>query len=1177
MEQKRTFDEYQKKAINISQNAVVSAGAGSGKTTVLSERFLQLVQQKHYKVEEILTLTFTKKATVEMSSRIYKVLKKQAPEEAANFYKANIKTLDSYCNSVAKMGAHFYGITPDFTQDDSIDSQIKQLALPFVLKNRDNEAIKTLVNANNFENQVQEIFVNPLIKNSTVAEPINFELTMENQLKVILSAWQNYGKQMDDLINSLEKSYYDFAGNCNTKYILSIKDFFETNGIIDRPDLLEEDIKSYNLKKFSEYLNYLFDIGKISQTGAPKGSEEIKEIHNDIRELSGTISSIIDYISSYKLMVQLLPLLKEFQNQVNNLKRSSGCLTFKDISNLALCILRDHPEIRQIEKEKYKAIMIDEFQDNNSEQRDMLFMLAENLERNEKGVPKVEELCKEKLFFVGDEKQSIYRFRGADVSVFRALSNDFKNGNLEMTTNYRSDLPLIAAFNTIFGGFPYPSANTVVECFDMAQQPPVVHEVCEATTEVSLPCAFFTELKDISEVPNYEAIYHKVFMPQSKLDSVKTLPKTQIFAPKVHFALYDSKKNADFKNNIEYFTEEEAEAEWTAQKIKELIKNGQDPAEIAVLFRGYSLQSLYERTFLRNGIPYNTEVVKGFFSDGPVNDVISFLRLCAYPEDTQPFAQLLRSPLANLEISEINAILSFNAKPFEGDFSTILDAKSFSRYEHLKSAYEKIKQDAKNKNITELISEIWYELGYRYETMWNSTVSMYSKMYDFLFELARRAENENLSLAAFVDSVEQYKTENSKLEDIDIPIEQQNGVHILTIHKSKGLEYEVVFICGTHKQEKGETNTEATYFSKEYGISINNPEAKKLNYFFKLVSDEEQKKRNAELRRLTYVALTRAKKEIYITNGKYSEIKDSQELLPGGTKNPHTIFEILKPIYDFYIQDESNNLKPFTTEEIEPILRSPSLSVNKNTSENKIQFINLLENSNKILENSKIIQPDAPEQKYISPSKFHIPDDESQNDKQKVEFLKDAPFQEINELVKDSTNFGFNNFGTIAHAYMEAAINGTEKPNYSQKELLGIEGNEEKLELIEKICSQMQKTFLETEIGKQAKNSTWKKTEFEFRGKIGTKIIKGIIDLVFKNENGTYTIVDYKTNQTIDSEIYKGQLSCYKQIIIDMLNIKNSNDINCYLYYLRFGKFVEVKTENSLENLKKIIDNSSIN
>lgn len=1157
---KPSFDEYQKRAINILQNAVVSAGAGSGKTTVLSERFLQLVQKEHYKVEEILTLTFTKKATVEMSSRIYQVLREKAPEQAADFYKANIKTLDSYCNSVAKMGAHFYGIAPDFTQDDSIISQIKQMALPFVLKNRNNEAIKLLVKANNFEEKVQEIFVTPIIENSTVAEPIDFDASIEKQIKVILDAWQSLGKKANDAIFQFERAFSDFSGNCETKYIKEIKAFFEENGLPDFPELTEEDIKNSNEQKFTEYLNYIYLLGNIKQTGAPKGSDELKEIQKTIREYSEKLNSIIDYIPSYKIMNELLPLLKEFQETANNLKRSSGHLTFKDISNLAVCTLREHPEIRQIEKNRYKAIMIDEFQDNNSEQRDMLFMLAEKPERMQKGVPTVEELCAEKLFFVGDEKQSIYRFRGADVSVFRSLSDDFKEGNLSMTTNYRSDLALIGAFNTIFGGFPYPAEKNPQDKKSFVP-----------------PCVFFTEQKDCSDVPLYEAIYHKVSMPQKKLEDAKNQNKAQIFAPKVHFALYNANDNKEYKNNNNFFTEEEAEAEWTAQKISELIEKGQNPSEIAILFRNYNLQPLYERTLLKYGIPYNTEVVKGFFNDGPANDIIAFLRLCAYPEDTQPYAQILRSPLANLQIQEINAILSAGQKPFEGDFSAILDSKSLERYEHLKSAFIKLKESANTKSIAEIVSEIWYDFGYRYETMWNSSVSMYAKMYDLIFELACRAEQQNLSLGAFVDSVENYKDENEKLEDIDIPLEQAAGVHLLTIHKSKGLEYEVIFICGSHKKGKTDSNSEAVYSSKDFGISINNPESAAQNYFYNMVAEENKKMQNAELRRLTYVALTRAKKEIYITNGKYSQSKDSSGFLPGAEKNPRSIFEILEPVFDYYMQDENKSTSPFSAEEINVFPRN-SISSDKNVknnAESKLQLLNLLENSNKILANSTIISEEEPAQKYISPSKLHTSDEETEPDKQNIQIEANAPFQEINRLVEENKDFGFNNFGTIAHAYLEAAVKNTE-PDYSSKEIIGLHGNKEKLKMLEDICIKMQKEFIESTLGKQALNSEWKKTEFEFRGKIGTKIIKGIIDLVFKNADGTYTIIDYKTNQTIQPEIYKWQLSCYKQIIKDMLGIDNSEKIKTYLYYLRFGKAVEILTENSSSTLSNFIDNPSI-
>jgi ATP-dependent exoDNAse (exonuclease V) beta subunit len=97
MAEKRSFDQDQQKTIQMTDNAVVSAGAGSGKTTVLSQRFAYLVFEKHIPVDEILTLTFTNKATVEMYDRIHKTLKEKDPKSVAEFYKANIKTFDSYC------------------------------------------------------------------------------------------------------------------------------------------------------------------------------------------------------------------------------------------------------------------------------------------------------------------------------------------------------------------------------------------------------------------------------------------------------------------------------------------------------------------------------------------------------------------------------------------------------------------------------------------------------------------------------------------------------------------------------------------------------------------------------------------------------------------------------------------------------------------------------------------------------------------------------------------------------------------------------------------------------------------------------------------------------------------------------------------------------------------------
>ncbi|MDO4507127.1 MAG: UvrD-helicase domain-containing protein, partial [Spirochaetales bacterium] len=506
------FDAYQTNAINARKNSVVSAGAGSGKTTVLAERFSSLVLDPKQKVgvDQILTLTFTKKATVEMSARIYKVLKKHAPEKAADFFKANIKTLDSYCNSVAKMGCHYYGISPDFTQDDDqIRGTVYAMALPYILEHRDNETIKALVSADNFDSIANQLFVEPILSASTVAEPIDFDRMLQKQVTVIVEKWNSIVHEINDAIVEMEKMFNNLGEvNKGSKAYIEFDSVFGPGSAVDIPEPLEItslDIESCNVKKIEDYVLAIEKIASLKKPGNAKGLKEITPTLNELKDyFYSYLSQYFNFIYGYKMTLGILPLLKDFQDKVNAYKRSSGILSFKDISNMAKCILRDFPEIRQIEKDRYKFIMIDEFQDNNSDQRDMLFMLAEKKSRKEAGIPSVDELEKEKLFFVGDEKQSIYRFRGADVSVFNALSKDFTEGNLTMSTNYRSDSALIKGFNTIFGGYDYPLSAA-----------PLKSE--EETMPAEIPSAFFNEhSKYENDIPEYEAKYKEVLLPEAK-------------------------------------------------------------------------------------------------------------------------------------------------------------------------------------------------------------------------------------------------------------------------------------------------------------------------------------------------------------------------------------------------------------------------------------------------------------------------------------------------------------------------------------------------------------------------------------------------------------------------------------------------------------------------------------
>lgn len=1189
----RTFDAAQKQAITVTQNAVVSAGAGSGKTTVLSERFAYLVTEKHYSVDQILTLTFTKKATVEMSDRIYKVLKKKVPEQAADFFKANIKTLDSYCSSVAKMGAHLYGISPDFTQnDEAITAQISSMALPFILEHRDNPAIKTLVSTDSFDSIASQLFVKPILENSTVSTPIDFNECIKKQHEEIIRAWKEKTAAANKAVNALLNAFNQFEGNTDTQsYKTVAAALSEIEQFPEVPPLSAADIQSSEYRKIARYAS---SVQKLSALQKPRGNgyDEIKEVIDVLRGVSSALFSIVNYVSGFSVTKALIPLLEEFQKKVNDTKRASALLTFKDVSDLALCILRDRPELRKIEKAKYKAIMIDEFQDNNAVQRDMLFLLAEKPERMEKGVPSVSELCADKLFFVGDEKQSIYKFRGADVSVFRALSNDFSDGNLTMSTNYRSHQSLIAAFNTIFGGIPFP--------------PPLKDKSAPEKTDYAQPSVFYTETGTRTEenaVPDYEAVYHEVTLSETaQKEAAAPDAEKQLYQPHIHLALYDKKQDAPDG----FLTEEEAEAQWIAEKIQLLITEGADgmspvePKDIAILQKSYALQPLYERTLLNKGIPYNTETVTGFFSDGPVNDMFAFLRLCVYEEDTLSYMQVLRSPWVNLSAVEANAVLCAEEKPFSKveTVRTILENAAWERYCRAADFFADLKSFSQNNPLTSTVTKLWYESGYCYETQWNQTASMYSKMYDLIFELARQSEQNTMSLASFVDSMRTYQDQAEKLDGMDIPLEQTNGVHILTIHKSKGLEYPVVFICATHKKSMNDRNSEAVYASKEYGITINTPPCADVpndakNYFYQKVADVNKKQASAELRRLVYVALTRAKNQLYITNGKYAPSKDAESYLPGGEKTPATIFHVLEPVVNYYLNDDSGGAQPFTVEYIPPAERfsQDKMHRRQNTSKSKIQLIKELKSSG-FYENASLIEKDAVPKLYIAPSQLHRADDETFLADGKTPRLRSAaeniPYLEINRIIEESvpsagTNgvgessssvllpprFSYADFGTVAHTYLEAALAKTE-PAVPNAAIAGIADNKTNLEKIRTICAEMAQKFQDSPLGKDAAASDWHKAEYPFKSRVGEKIVRGTIDLIFKNPDGAYTIVDYKTNQTIQPELYYTQLACYRQAAAQMLS-QPEDSIRCILYYLRYHTAIDITDECRKIDVEKAV------
>ena len=222
------------------------------------------------------------------------------------------------------------------------------------------------------------------------------------------------------------------------------------------------------MRKYGAYFTYPDSVRalvKLSANNAFRQPSHMSEgawmkfiIGKELKDLLKKMLPYFNFLYYSEELKGICQLLEIFQEEVQNTKRSMGLLTFADVAALAIESLLKYPELRLIEKKSYKAIMIDEFQDDNILQKELLFLLAEKEELCSSRIPLASELNPEKLFFVGDEKQSIYKFRGADVEVFRKLSDEL-SGKATLSTNYRSEPALVAAFNTIFGGVKYPLAK----------------------------------------------------------------------------------------------------------------------------------------------------------------------------------------------------------------------------------------------------------------------------------------------------------------------------------------------------------------------------------------------------------------------------------------------------------------------------------------------------------------------------------------------------------------------------------------------------------------------------------------------------------------------------------------------------------------------------------------------
>jgi len=1140
------LDHDQQRAVDVRHNVVVSAGAGSGKTRVLAERYLSIIREGSAGVPQILALTFTRKAAAEMYSRIYTGLQEGAGRypsflrELSRFDEARIATIDSFCAAILRDGAHRFGLPPVVTSDDAeLARATRRQAMEFLLRNGDEAPLTDFVRKYGIDGTIEKLLAPLIVDHIGLVDSGTFTDDLEEQLEWLTQRREQIEAEVDEIVDRADG--YDVgspSGIEARKGILrwrgdygGLRDFLETTGrnIGSRGDapLLKEE------------MNRLLDKSRPRRSGLLADWHAIRRT----REREGDLR-------------RLYTLLDELRRTVVDERRTTGLLSFRDIMDAAVRLLAEDLELRRVYAEQFRYIMIDEFQDNNAGQRDLLFLLADA--RGTPGVPEAEQIDPDKLFFVGDQKQSIYRFRGADVSVFRSLSDEVarslpeesrREALIELPRNYRSEPLLITFFNRLF---------------------PAVFASAEEA---------------------YEAEFSGLEIPEIERSGPGTPGITVAWVP------VDRDEGDE---DVDYADGKYAEAGWIAGEIDRLIhREGHDPGDIAILLRSSAGQQVYERMLRRQGIPYRTGAVRSLFTEAPASDIYSLLQLVYYPDDRDALVAYLRSPLVMLSDAGIVRTLpraaeeSRSGTPPPGESRGAMqppglagappDGMSSDDREKLVAAgdlYREIASLLDRVPVYEVIRRIWDEGGYRYAILHRSSDHSYMEHMEYLFALALRFQGR--SAIEFVDFLREQMGETEKQDELEDG-GAEGAVQVMTIHKSKGLEFPIVFVADSDRRLT--QRSDLIWHDDTYGVTVRLPETAPSGESFNVIEnharEEEERRSVAELKRLLYVAATRAETRLYFTAA-----------LRSGSRGT-SLFQLLGDALGF--QPETGTIDPAFTGMVIPTVIPPmtedelrGVAIPQGAERRRTEAIALLNSAGVPRRTRRIVD--------TTPSGVN-------RMKRRADVAAYGGTVGVAGEASVETSYGIEDdhgdtdatvLGTLVHRLLELRISATVagpvtartsgapviteeqwRPEHQEVRsiLWRVEDADEQLSMC-RTSWDLSERFLTSSFWKDFQasgndRSVVCEVPFYLRAGDPALYLNGKIDLVIEYADRV-EIVDFKSDREILPEHYEMQMAVYRRAAEELYGKAGS----VHLFYLRTGEAIRVDAD--LEALLEGIDLSAV-
>lgn len=822
----------QRAAVDADRAAIVSAGAGSGKTTVLSLRFARLVMEHKAHADEILTLTFTRKAAAEMYERIYSLLSYAAERDeyiaselSSRFPKAHISTMDSFWGEIARTDSLKYGIMRDFSimEDDEADDIIMSVFDELSSDSSLDEAFACL-SASYSEDEIR-----------------SFLSSIASEHTDILTDFTSGGNMEGYRI------YSSLVSSKAIKPFLSALDELERLNDADPDSKLHDSIAGF-ISEYRKKGGIVPDF-PLTQLRRKADKELSSFIKNTYRPLRDRVAAAEAVLSSRDYAVSVSELIERFIKRVQEVKRLHSSLAFHDAEALARAILLSNDSVRNYYASLFRYIMVDEFQDNNGGQRDLLYLLSAKPGKHYSSIPYPEDIDPSKLFFVGDDKQSIYYFRGADVSVFRSLRSDIeKMGGeyLTLSMNYRSEPALIEHFNKVFDPI-FSSRDDDMEGEDI--------------------------LESMSGIPY--ASFEADFAPIDSREAVLGI------TPRIRMAIVP--KEQEVPENPA--GPDDSEAFWVASEILSMVSgsgyevpdgNGgmRTPrfSDIALLLQTAKSQLPFERVFRLRGIPYTVVESASVAIEGLAYDLFAFLTLLVYPDDKAMYLALLRSPFARISDEGLMFLAdwtdeeneSFMAFSREPSFRSKNDRIAFG---NLRKLYEEARDMTGRRRITEILDTIYYRSGYHSYLVSDPALAVYEEHFSYIWAAAERADEIGKSLPVFLDSLRPLIGSPDKLPEAAVQHFTSDAVHIMSIHKSKGLQFPIVIVSDAARGGSGQTerNTLSSFSGSHPFMMVDPRNQGAAHPYTMFLNMARARRERAEKKRVLYVALTRASCHLLVT------------------------------------------------------------------------------------------------------------------------------------------------------------------------------------------------------------------------------------------------------------------------------------------------------------------------